>query len=568
MVALDGQCVLVYNGEIYNYLDLMRELVSSGYTFKGRSDTEVLLNAYLEWGVDAFAKLEGMFAFALWDNRVQELHIVRDRFGIKPLYYYRLDSGAVFGSEVKAILASGRMDRALNWEALNEYLYYGTALGEHSLFDGVLRLLPGQRAVVTRSGLKTSQYTTIYDVEEYTSDFPSAVEEVRKRMSEAVISHLVSDVPVGVFLSGGIDSSTITALAAKHYAGRLRTYTVGFDFDKGVNELRKAKRVAEYFDTDHHEVHLCGQNMPDVIERLVLAHDEPFGDIADMPLYLLCEQLKGSVKVILQGDGGDEIFAGYRRYRVLATERLWRLASKASWPLRGLLPNLPVCYRYMRFVQAMGHADPAMRMALLLTEEPLASPPTRVLRDEVREKLAQYDPFARYRHFYDRFRALDPVQRMLYTDCSVILPDIYLEKVDKATMAHGIEVRVPMLDTRLTKYVMGLPAAWKVRRGHKKWILRQAMRGIVPDDILDAPKCGFGVPYPYWLRTSMASYMQSLLLDHNTLKLGLFNHAALETCIKEHVECRRNNGFLLYKLLVFVLWHRFYMETSDRAGRQ
>ena len=559
MVAQDAGVVLVYNGEIYNHLGLRRQLLSKGYQFDGHSDTETLLNAYLEWGTDAFAMLDGMFAFAAWDKREQALYLVRDRFGIKPLYFSRLDSGVVFGSEVKSMLASGRLARQMDPETLHEYLYYGTGLGNRSLFDGVEKLLPGQYLTVTKVGITSTQFASIYEVDRFTGNHQDAVEGVRTRLDSAVNSHLISDVPVGVFLSGGIDSSAITALASRHYDGRLATYSVGFDFDKGVNELSKARRVATHFSTDHHELHIEGKNMPDVIERLVRSHDEPFGDVANVPLYLLCEQLKGSVKVVLQGDGGDEIFAGYRRYNVLSIERTWRLAARVAWALRSVIPKSAAYYRYSRFLQAMRENDPAMRMALLLTEESLDSPPTRILNSDRRQQLSEFDPFQRYRYFQERFEHLDPVQRMLYTDCGVILPDIFLEKVDKSTMAHSIEVRVPMLDNQLAAFVMGLPSEMKVRAGQKKWILRQALRGIVPDDILDAPKVGFGVPVGHWLRTSMAEYMKSVLLDPAVERWGLFDHAALETCMQEHIDGRRNNGFLLYKLLNLVLWHRYYI---------
>lgn len=560
MISKDGNYVLVYNGELYNHPDLRQRLEGKGYRFVGHSDTETLLNAYQEWGVDSFSKFEGMFAFALWDGRTQELHLVRDRFGIKPLYYYPLDSGIVFGSEVKAMLASRRMKRELDWEALCEYLHYGTGLGENSLFKGVRKLLPGHRLTVHPDGWKLAAYASIHHVDEFTGTQAQAIEGVKERMDQAVKSHLISDVPVGVFLSGGIDSSTITALASKHYEGRLSTYSAAFDFDKGTNELAKARRVAEHFGTDHHELHIQGKNLPDVIERLVCSHDEPFGDMADVPLYLLCEQLKGSVKVVLQGDGGDEIFAGYRSYNVLSAEQLWHWAAKAIWALRGTLPKSLAYYRYMRFFQAMAHDDPAMRMALLMTEEPLDSPPTRVLSADARSILENHDPYRRYRHFYERFEHLDAVQRMLFTDCAVILPDIFLEKVDKSTMAHGIEVRVPMLDTNLAHYVMGLPSSMKVKRGQKKWIIRQAMRGIVPDEILDGPKTGFGVPYSHWLRTSLAEYMRSVLFDPSIVRWGLFDSQALHTCVNEHLEGTRNNGFLLYKLLNLVLWYQFYLK--------
>ncbi len=558
MLSDDGQCVLVYNGEIYNFRELRQSLAKRGVEFHGRSDTEVVLRSYLHWGTDAFAMFKGMFALALWDGRTGKLHAVRDRIGIKPLYYYPFGSGVVFGSEIKAILASGKMERKVNLEALHEYLYYGTALGAHSLFDGVAKLLPGYRLTVDRNGLTTTPYASIYDIEQVPDDLETAAQETRRRLEQAVKSHLVSDVPVGVFLSGGIDSSTITALASRHYEGRLKTFSVGFDFDRGVNELPKARLVAEHYDTEHHELHLAGKSIPNVIEQLVRCHDEPFGDAADIPLYLLCQELKGSVKVILQGDGGDEIFAGYRRYNVLSFERSWQWLAQAGSLLGSIFPRSPAYYRTMRFLQAMKHPDPAMCMTLLLTEETLDTPPIRVLTKEMRKVLSGYDPFSRYREFYTRFRHLDPVQRMLYTDCSIILPAIFLEKVDKATMAHGIEVRVPLLDTDLVRYVMGLSSSLKVRWGQKKWLLRRAMRGIVPDAILDGKKTGFGVPVAWWLREPLRDYMKSVLLDATTLGWGIFDRQALERC--KHITQRRNNGFLLYKLLNLSLWHHLYLK--------
>lgn len=560
MVSRDGNVVLVYNGEIYNFRQLRRVLESGGASFRGRSDSEVVLQAYLAWGVEAFRRFKGMFALAIWDRGKHVLHLARDRFGIKPLYYYPLEDGLIFGSEVKALLASGRITPAMNNSVLPEYLFYGTALGEHSLFAGVRRLLPGHHAAVDESGITITSFASLEEIEPVGDDLETATREVRSRLEEAVRSHLISDVPVGVFLSGGIDSSAIVALASLHTSGKLQTYSVGFDFEQGVNELPKARKVAEYFGTDHHELHVSGSNMPEVIETLVHCHDEPFADAADLPLYLLCREIGGSPKVILQGDGGDEIFAGYRRYNVLAAKRFWKLAGPVGGSLAGMFPISRRADRLRRFLQAAGHPDPAMRMALLLTVESLHRPPTRVLSADFRKILEEVDPFARYREMQSRFSRLDPVQRMLYTDCGIILPDIFLEKVDKSTMAQSMEIRVPLLDTDLTRYVMGLPSSMKVKRGQKKWILRRAMRGIVPDEILDGKKTGFGVPFEFWLRDPLADYLRSVLLDSSVDRWGIFDSREMERAIEEHVSMKRDNGFLLYKLLLLVLWRTFYLS--------
>jgi asparagine synthase (glutamine-hydrolysing) len=382
---------------------------------------------------------------------------------------------------------------------------------------------------------------------------------VRQRLESSVRDHLVSDVPVGVFLSGGVDSSAITALGSRLYGGRLKTYSVGFDFDRGVNELPKARMVAERFGTDHQEFYIAGANVPDVIERLVRSHDEPFADAANVPLYLLCDQLAGSIKVILQGDGGDEIFAGYRRYNTLSLEPFWRWAGTLAVRLDSLRPRNITIDRAMRFLRLMSSPDPVLRQALFLTPATLETPPTRVLSDEMRSQVDRFDPFARYREIHGRISHLDPVQRMLYTDTSILLPDTYLEKVDKSTMAHGIEVRVPFLANRLTEYVLGLPSSMKVRWGQKKLILRKALRGIVPDAILDGPKTGFGVPYGYWLRGPLSEYMRSVLLDDSNAAADLFDRKAVEVVVDEHVAGTHNHQFLLYKLLNLALWRRFYL---------
>jgi len=506
--------------------------------------------------------LHGMFALALWDAPSQTLHLARDRFGIKPLYYSPLDSGLVFGSEIKAVLVSGRARREISWPAIHEFLYYGNALGANTFFDGVVRLPPGHRLTLTRGGLTTAPYWSVEQVRPVTDGTRTAARTVRQRLSDAVGAHLVSDVPVGVFLSGGVDSSAITALASQQYHGRLETFSVEFDFVRGVTELPKARSVAERFGTDHHELHVAGADMPTTIERLVQCHDEPFADAADIPLYLLCEQLKGSIKVVLQGDGGDEMFAGYRRYGVMAHERLWRSAARAALAVRGVAPAGRTVERATRFCAAMAHPDPAMRLALLLTPETLASPPTRVLAPAVRRLVEQSDPFALYREWGERLRRLDPVQRLLYVDTCILLPDTYLEKVDKSTMAHGIEVRVPFLDVALAEYAMGLPSAMKVRRGGRKWILRRALRGVVPDAILDGPKVGFSVPLHYWMRGPLLEYLRSVLLDASILRSGLFDRAAIERAIEEHVTGRKDDGNLLYRLLTLALWYRGYVNTD------
>ena len=393
----------------------------------------------------------------------------------------------VFGSEIKALQASGEVGRELDWAGLHEYLYYNTALGERTMFAGVRKLEPGHALMVDGEGARVWEYCSVFDVEAVEDDYATAVERVRELLERAVRAHLVSDVPVGVFLSGGIDSSAITAFASKHYGGRLKTFSAGFDFDRGVNELPKARAVAEHYGTDHHELHVSGGDVAGVIERLVRCHDQPFGDAANIPLFLLCEQLGDGNKVVLQGDGGDEVFAGYKPHSLMALERWATLFARATaWAA----PLVTDRVRYYGVAQWLNNTDPALRYAMVMADRRAGSHPTRAFVPGAQAMLEASDPFARYREMYRRFAELDSAQRAIYTDSAVILPDLYFEKVDKATMAHGVEVRVPLVDTRLAAYVMGLPAKYKIRWLHKKRILRRALRGVVPDEVLDGPEGG------------------------------------------------------------------------------
>ncbi len=566
MTTPDGRLTLAYNGEVYNFQELRRELESDGVRFVGRSDSEVVLRAFERWGPRCFGRLNGMFGLAVWDARERALHLARDRFGIKPLYYATIGSGLVFGSEIKALVASGRIAPDVDPQALHEYLYFGNALGERTLYGAVRELLPGHHLRIDTNGMSASAFWQVEDVRPSRDDLETATRRVREHLEAAVCRHLVSDVPVGVFLSGGIDSSSIVAFASRHAPGRLATFSVGFDFDKGVDELPLARRIAERFGTDHHELHLAAGNVRDVIEALVRCHDEPFADAANVPLYLLCRDLEGSIKVVLQGDGGDEMFAGYRRYRMLRLRALWRLAALATVPVAPLLQRRTNTNRLLRMARAAGAADPARRMALLLTLEAPEESPLRILHPDLRERLAPTDPFLRYRELERRLAHLEPVQRMLHADAAIILPDTFLEKVDKATMAHGIEVRVPFLDVELADYAMSLPSRWKARTGQGKWIVRRALRGIVPDEVLDGRKSGFGVPYSYWLQKPLAGWLREVFTDAVTQESGLFDGAALETAIDAHVSGRRNLGFLLYKALILALWHEAVRSRARGAA--
>ncbi len=553
---------IVYNGESYNFDELRRELSGLGHEFRGHSDTEVVLHAYEEWGLHGLDRLEGMFALALWDARRRRLILMRDRLGIKPLFYTWQDGRLAFGSEIKAVLVGADPQRDVDHQGLSEYLWYGNAFEDRTIYRNVHSLQPGHRLIVEGGKLTVAPY---WAVENWLGDADQTVTVsestaiVREALDAAVQRQLVSDVPICLFLSGGVDSSAIAAAATVAGGAKLTSYAVGFDFAGGVNELSKARSVAEALNLDHHELHISGASVADVVEALVEYHDEPFADAANIPLFLLARELNGSVKVALQGDGGDEMFAGYRRYALLRNAKVWR-----RWPqfLGNILRRLPgpAGRRLARLGAAAGSGDAAMRMALLLTMESLAEPPTAVFEKEARRRLEQEtDPFLAYRRCANRFNGHDPVQQMLLTDIHLQLPSQFLPKVDRATMANGLEARVPLLDDRVASVAVGLPSAFKVNRTEKKIILRNAVRDRLPKHIIDGPKTGFGVPYGAWLRGALYEFARDAILDTRFTDRFHLRRVALTRMLEDHRNQQRDHGFLLWKLLNLSLWSRKYL---------
>jgi asparagine synthase (glutamine-hydrolysing) len=547
---------IAYNGECYNFTELREELKHAGLGFRGQSDTEVILNAYAAWGLDGLKRLEGIFAFALWDSERQRLVLMRDRLGVKPLFYGQSTFGLAFGSEIKAVLRAGGVDKTLDDQAFAEYLWYGNTYEDRTFYRGVRAVEPGHWMILEGEHQRLEPWWRIeewLDPPSPTGGREDAAMRVRAALDVAVQRQLVADVPVGIFLSGGVDSSAIAASAVRAFQQPFTSYAAGFDFAHGVNELPKAAMVARHLKLDHHELRVTGSDLPEVLRTLARAHDEPFADAANIPLYLMCRQLSGRIKVVLQGDGGDELFGGYRRYAMLRNARWWRL-----WPemlTRPMRAMGSAGMRVTRMAESVGHADPAVRMALLLTMESLKNPPESVLTPGRRERLAATtDPFLAYRRAAERFAEHDEVQQMLLTDLTLQLPSQFLTKVDRATMAAGIEARVPLLDERVAELVVGMPSRWKVDRTEKKILLRQSQRGRLPDTILNGPKTGFGVPYGHWMRTSLRDFARERLLDRELTEEFSLEPGAVERLFREVSNGQQGTDFKLWKLLQLALW--------------
>jgi asparagine synthase (glutamine-hydrolysing) len=548
---------LVYNGEVYNF----RELAAAETLgdLRSSSDTEVVLRLFARHGVQSLRAFNGMFAFAIHDRDARKLWLVRDRLGIKPLFYSFDAHGLAFASEIKAIHALRGTSPRCRLESLHEWLYYGNPVGGRTLHEGIAQLPPGHFLELDLETFehRVVEYWSLPDAARAAST-PQAghgelVERTRALLEQAVQRQLVADVPVGLFLSGGVDSSALAAFASRHLPGRLATFAAGFDFEDGEGERPRARRVAAAFGTDHHEIQIRGGDVGALIEELVAHHDMPFGDAANLPLTLMARELGGRIKVVLQGDGGDELFLGYSRYFTMAHLATLRLAAAMLLPFQSLTPRSAFHYRARRYLRAVSAAQ-SEAMALLLTPEDRALQPERVFAAPVAARLARQDPFARHREVLARLAGFDALNQMSFMDLLITLPDTFLEKVDRATMAASLEVRVPFLDHDLVDFVIGLPGACKAPRGERKALLKAALAGIVPDEVLTGRKSGLTVPYARWLEGPL----RERFFDH----LGLFERRHSGILDADHLRRLyaatfgggRDDSTMLWKILNFMTW--------------
>lgn len=547
---------IVYNGEIYNYKDLAHQY---NFNLHTTSDTEVILKTIDAKGMNSLPEWNGIFAFALHDKKNNSVTLARDRFGVKPLYVYENDSFIAFASEAKVILKW--LDSfSINLQCLSEYIWYGNTLSNPTLINNLNKLSPGSYTTIDLNNFtsKKKEFWSISSqIHPNTEDtLETSVTKTKSLLENAVKTQLVSDVPIGIFLSGGIDSSAITAFASKYVSGKLNTYSVEYDFNVGEgSELAKAKSVAKKFNTNHHELKVESHNIIEDFESLVFQYDEPFADSANFPLYLLAKQCSNDMTVVLQGDGGDELFAGYRRYKLLGNLTFWRYNSVL---LSKLLPDKFLRFRAKRMAYTLEQKSDSLRMALLMTQTTTMDMPDKIFNSEIQKKLLLQSPFKTYEEKNEQFIKEDLAQRMLYTDFEVLLPHTYLEKVDKATMLMSIEARVPFLDNNLTDYVLSLPAKYKIKRGINKYLLKKCLQGIIPNEILNAPKQGFNTPTSTWLQTSLYEYAKS---KFNSLSdNGFLNKNYLLELLEEHRNKVKNHNMILWRALVLVAWLDIYKD--------
>lgn len=552
--APSGQYLTVFNGEIYNYLELKDQYKLNTQT---ESDTEVMIQTFEQDGFSAIAKWNGIFAICIYDKLDQRISLIRDRFGVKPLYVFEDNDYLAFSSEAK-VLFNWLPSLSLNHQALAEYMWQGNTISSQTLVNEVKKF---DSATMMSYDLKRnkSEKFVFWKNPGTSSNTPSeheAIAKTKELLRNAVKSQLHADVPLGVFLSGGIDSSAITAFAAESTEKRLNTYSVEFDFNQGgVSELKRAALVSKRYGTIHNELKVESKNISNLIEKLVFQHDEPFADAANIPLFLLTEQIQGNIKVVLQGDGGDELFAGYNRYDLISRKNRW---TTLGFFARFLSPTELIRHRADRIYKALTQKEDYQKMALLTMASRSTEQPWRMFQPEIRRKLDMLNPFDSYKACDTLYQSEDLVQRMLYTDVMLEMQHTFLEKVDKSTMLNSVEARVPFLDNELSEFIMALPSKLKVKGGEKKYLLKKALRGIVPDEILDSPKRGFGVPVDTWLRTTLLDQLQSALDDG--IRMGYLQADITKRILLEHLKCTANHGHLLWKLMVLFIWLRRYQD--------
>jgi asparagine synthase (glutamine-hydrolysing) len=524
-----------------------------------RSDTEVILSAFINCGVDTFALLNGMFALTIIDIQERRLWLLRDRLGIKPLYFRFCEKMLAFSSEMQAVRILHGEAMSLNFASVNEWLHYGNPLGTHTLYQGLNRLAPGCYIEVDLDTLNY-QIHKYWDVASFAAAPPrprtveQSIVQVRALLENAVARQLTSDVPVGVFLSGGVDSSAITAFASRHYSGKLASYTAAFDFEKGANELVAARAAAKKYGTEHHEFRIAGGDVADTVVKMVDHHDHPFSDAANIPLFMLSTLVSSSRKVVLQGDGGDEIFGGYSRYTTLSFLPVMRMIGRLGLLVGNFLPESQSQDRRQRYFEALTAKELSEIMGWLLTEEGRNANTAEVFSHAFRRRISNSDPLRRYKECQALVSATDIVNQMLMIDTLVILPEIFLEKVDRSTMAASIEARVPFLDNELVDYCLGMRGSRKVRWGRKKWLLKKALDGVVPDSVLYGKKTGFGVPYGHWFRKDLRELFFDQLATFESSHSRVLARNKIESIYSDHLERRNSRAFLLWKLLNFMIW--------------
>jgi asparagine synthase (glutamine-hydrolysing) len=567
----DGTVWIVYNGEVYNYAELTTFLKAKGHTFRTTSDTEVIVHLYEELGEECVGKLQGMFAFALWDDRQKKLLLARDRVGIKPLYYARTADGLVFGSEIKALLAHGGVHADMDTDALDSFLTYLYIPGESTLFRDVYKLSPGHYLVARPDGqVRITQYWDLhFPPRRNNGSFEERVDALKQLLGRTVRDHMISDVPVGVLLSGGVDSTAVLSFAREAAGTQLSTFTIGFDTPEFPDERPYARLAAQHIGSRHFEMTISPRDFWQTLPKYVWHMEEPVCEPPAISLYFISRLAREHVTVLLSGEGGDEAFAGYPDYRnLLWLERLKQLLGPARFPASSVLRQL-------------GHA---LGLARIQKYAPLlalpfgdyyysrSATPATFFNQHRRDLWAQDFQPARAamagadiaKSYLAAMNGAAPLDKMLYVDTKTWLPDDLLVKADKMTMANSVELRVPFLDHHVLEFAAALPSDYKLKGWSTKRILKAALRERVPAAIINRPKAGFPVPYARWIRDELRQPIREILTDRTTIQRGYFRRDTIERLLDQNSP-QADYSKEIFSLAVLELWHRIFKEQKQVA---
>lgn len=566
----DGSICIVFNGEIYNFHMLREFLHKRGHTFRTKSDTECILHLYEDYGANCVNHLRGMFAFAIWDEGAQRLLLARDRAGKKPLFYALTDESLIFASEFKALLPDPSLKRDVDPIAIGDYLTYQYVPAPRTIFKQIQKLPPAHTLVYQNDLVQVRPYWELKYEPKLQISEPEAIERTVALLDESVKIRLESEVPLGCFLSGGIDSSAVVAFMRRHIAGDLKTFSIGFK-EQEYNELPFARAIAQKFDT-HHEEFVVEPDAMAVLPRLVWHFDEPFGDSSALPTWYVAEMTRRYVTVALNGDGGDESFAGYERYRGLPKLRRYKaiphLLRRAMQPLIAglyrLAPGLPLIEKanYVNTISLLDESDLYVEFMTIFREYQKAL----LMSADLRAVIGRHNAIDYFNEFYNHRNAVKPLDRKMHSDIKTYLPGALLPKVDRTTMAHSLEGRSPFLDHELMQYAAQLPVPIKFGDGTLKHHLKQALTGILPHEILHRRKQGFGVPLGKWFRGNMNEYLKDHLLSREFAGRGWFNMRYVRKLVRDHEKGRQNHSHRLWVLLMLELWARTFLDRDPTAG--
>lgn len=553
MCDADNRAWITFNGEIYNYREVKKTLEQKGYRFKTNSDTEVILNAYLEYGRQCVDHLRGMFAFAIYDLKTHKMLLGRDRFGIKPLHYLFADGVFVYGSELKSVLASGFSKKQIDPRAADSYFSYGYVLSPLSIYNDI-RKLPSASLLELEADGKggfrhhISEYWKPVFEPDHTISFEEYKERLKGQLNETVKAHLVSDVPVGAFLSGGIDSNAVVSAMIKLAPDKVKTFSIGFE-NKGFDEAVMAAKAAKHYGTDHTELYLQ-PGSADLLDQIVDMYDEPFGDSSAIPTYFVSKMAAQSVKVVLSGDGGDELFGGYNDYRRLLAIRKYRNLLKLSSPfLKAASAAMPKTMKGRRFLYSLSR-NPDHLHALAMEINDLEK--KSFFSDEYYQSHLGKPASGLKTAFLKNSRSSEYISKQMELDISTYMTDDILTKVDRASMANSLEVRVPLIDHKFFELAASVPAAMKIRGNTGKYIFREAVKEQIPDFIYNKPKTGFTIPVTKWFKDDLSDYVVNALEDAK--KTGVINPAYINSLMND-----KNPGSLvtrIWPIIIFSAWYR------------